>query len=157
MYYVYQREDGGHVITDDFGLLVYPDRLMKIAKNYADHIKTLGGSQAVSSINAERIADWEDRTISPRILIERWVYVMTDGALCKIGVSKDVERRRKEIEKEIGSQLQIIYTLKTRQAFEIERSLHKQFQEKHHHQEWFALTSDDLAEIEALREKHLDE
>lgn len=75
-----------------------------------------------------------------------FMYCQATG-LTKIGRSTNVEFRRREIERSIGESLEVLHVIKSQKYVAAERRLHKRYSAKHHHDEWFALTEDDLAAL----------
>jgi hypothetical protein len=64
----------------------------------------------------------------------------------KIGVTKDIEKRRKSL-KTGNPFLSIIASIKTKYAFELEGELHKELKENNMSGEWFNVGEDDIDRI----------
>ena len=80
--------------------------------------------------------------------IKRNVYVMECQGMYKIGVSKDVEKRQKQLTK-TPIPVNIIYiSPQIDYAYECERNLHEIFEEKKIMGEWFLLNDYDIEAIE---------
>lgn len=79
------------------------------------------------------------------------VYIcQSDIGLFKIGCSVNPERRIKELG--IGSSIRhkIIYTVNSNNMFELEKKLHKIFESKKQHSEWFRLDDKDFDYIKGI-------
>lgn len=71
----------------------------------------------------------------------------TDG-LFKIGFSRDVDRRVREIASD--GKISLLHTIGTGSAINLERDLHRRFKSKLVGREWFALNDDDVRLIRSL-------
>jgi len=113
------------------------------------------------SVDAERYnrtKRWHDarnrgparRSDSPGI-----VYVAKCNGAYKIGLSKNPRRRLKEIEREKGSPVKLVYELHTSEMYQTESALHHLFWNRHLEGEWFNLDEADLEYIAWIQREGL--
>jgi len=69
------------------------------------------------------------------------------GFPIKIGVARDVRRRRKNLQTGNPSLLKIMGWIKSENDFNLENSLHKLFSYRHHRGEWFDIEAADILPI----------
>jgi len=79
------------------------------------------------------------------------VYLFTDGALHKIGItSRTVASRIKQVEQDCGKKLTCAWSLFVDDAAALESQLHNAFSEKRIKGEWFNLSPEDVAYIMSI-------
>lgn len=85
-----------------------------------------------------------------RLRQRRWVYFIRSGETgpIKIGISRDVARRKGELEREEKEKLTVLATVEGTMADE--RTLHQRFAEHRLHGEWFAPVPELLSHIATL-------
>lgn len=77
-----------------------------------------------------------------------YVYFAKSGiGLTKIGKTSNLQKRIKQLEKEVQSNLEVIHTIPSDNAYQTEQSFHKRFEEKRVNGEWFLLDELDIEEI----------
>ncbi len=72
-----------------------------------------------------------------------------EGGCCriKIGVAKDIERRRSNLQTGNSSELSLLGWINTDEAFALERRLHRDFHKTHVRGEWFAIEPADVLPV----------
>ena len=70
--------------------------------------------------------------------------------LTKIGRTKDIDRRKEELEKDIPD-IEIIYTISSGNTVRDEKNIHKIFEDKRVKGEWFALSNEDIQSIKNIQ------
>lgn len=80
-----------------------------------------------------------------------FVYLMKGRDMYKIGRSEDVSRRKKQIEKQWQTNIELIHEFKCKDMAKEESALHTRFWDKRVHGEWFALNLDDIAYIKSIQ------
>jgi len=79
------------------------------------------------------------------------VYVFKNlEGLYKVGYTDDLERRKRHLEKALGQPLELAIFAESAFGFVVETILHKKFQDKWDHGEWYRLGQDDLSFIQEL-------
>lgn len=73
------------------------------------------------------------------------VYLMECGGRYKIGVSADVDRRLKQLDKRPFELLLVTYSELFEDAYTAEKVLHKQYEKYRVYGEWFDIPQDELA------------
>jgi hypothetical protein len=74
-----------------------------------------------------------------------YVYLLTDGELYKIGVTRgSIKKRIDKLQTGNPYQIAVIHTYETEYPFKIESMLHNQHQAKKVNNEWFNLSKDDI-------------
>ena len=76
---------------------------------------------------------------------EGYVYLMQWEDEYKIGKAKDVERRRKRIASELDRDITVLHQIFSTDYTRAEFDLHRKYEDKCIHGEWFALDDDDVA------------
>ena len=76
-----------------------------------------------------------------------FVYVLFDGELWKIGKALDISRRKKQIERQLGKDLELLHSIESTDYTRSEAEMHRRYKHCRVKGEWFALSSDELAEI----------
>ena len=74
-----------------------------------------------------------------------YVYLAKSGRYLKIGQTNAVGRRERELVIQLPEKLSIVHKIITDDPVGIERYWHKRFEAKRANEEWFALSSDDVA------------
>lgn len=83
------------------------------------------------------------------------VYIAKCNGAYKIGLSKNPQRRLKDIEYQQGSPVKLIYGINTEGMFQTESALHHLFYDKRIEGEWFDLSEDDLEYIAWIQREGL--
>jgi hypothetical protein len=78
------------------------------------------------------------------------LYIITDGEKYKIGYSKDVASRKRQLQTANGSLLEIIFEFKTVHGMKLERSIQRAMKHKNIIGEWFHLEKEDITKIKEL-------
>lgn len=75
----------------------------------------------------------------------QWVYCFynPDSGLTKIGVSNNINRRKKDLEYSSGSDLILLYSVKCYEHLFLEKLLHSYFSDYRRNGEWFRLSTHD--------------
>jgi hypothetical protein len=79
-----------------------------------------------------------------------YVYVIQAGPYYKIGVSRKVSRRIRQLSTLPPFDLELVCTIKTDDMFALERTLHEKFSSKRINGEWFSLSDSDVQFIKSL-------
>lgn len=67
----------------------------------------------------------------------QYVYFISDGEYCKIGVTYNLDKRLKQLQTGNPKELKIIHSIRTRHPYELENELHNIFRTKNTRYEWF--------------------
>ncbi|MCK9575748.1 MAG: GIY-YIG nuclease family protein [Candidatus Pacearchaeota archaeon] len=78
------------------------------------------------------------------------LYIITDGEKYKIGYSKDVANRKRQLQTANGSLLDIVFEFETVHGMKLERSIQRSMKHKNIIGEWFDLEKEDIAKIKEL-------
>jgi Meiotically up-regulated gene 113 len=76
---------------------------------------------------------------------KQYVYAVQGGDLVKLGISKNPANRLKDFQPSSPVELRIIAT--ARGNWRTERWLHKHFEARRAHNEWFAITPDEVIDV----------
>jgi len=80
-----------------------------------------------------------------------YVYLFRSGKFHKIGRSNHHGRRAYEIALQLPEKLEVVHTIETDDAVEIERYWHQRFEGRRRNGEWFQLTKADVAAFKRRR------
>lgn len=139
--------EDGYYLTDGNGLMLYSDELLDIGKNLIKFAK-LHNNQEIERYNNKRKKEFYNQIISwvktPKEKPKGYIYIMECGGKYKIGLSKDVERRKKELDKRPFA-VNIVYKSPLiEDIYEIEKELHYRFENKKINGEWFNIDNNDI-------------
>ena len=84
----------------------------------------------------------------------KYIYLIKLDEYYKIGVSNDVEKRKKQLATGTPEDHIIIKKFKSKYPFKVENLLHRTFKSKLINKEWFDLTTDDINNFNNLCEKY---
>lgn len=77
------------------------------------------------------------------------IYLITDGEFFKIGrTKKDVDKRLRELQTGNSSELQVLYSVKVKNASQVEATMHRKYNHCKQINEWFDLSSDNISSFE---------
>ena len=74
---------------------------------------------------------------------DHFVYVFKVNDLCKIGRTRNPQRRISQLQTAIPFTLEVVYLVPT-QHHDLERALHRRFEDKRRRGEWYALQPTDI-------------
>lgn len=77
--------------------------------------------------------------VKERTPVSKYVYLMDNGRFCKIGVSNDVEARRRTIEMMSGMDVRLVHSVWSTDALWLEQHLHDELSDHRRRGEWFEL------------------
>ena len=78
------------------------------------------------------------------------VYLIRSANLVKIGISNDVEKRMKGLYGNSPTPMELVDAFgpfSDKDAYKIERYMHKLYKDKNDHGEWFRINDDDVSNI----------
>lgn len=96
--------------------------------------------------NIHKLPDYEHTTPTPC----KYVYLLRSKDYHKIGITKDVEYRLKQLQTASPYEIKVITAIKIDNAEKLEKELHKRYSANHIRGEWFELPT---SEVDALREE----
>lgn len=75
-----------------------------------------------------------------------YVYLIEDidNNRYKIGVTKNLKSRLKNLQTGNSNQIKLIYSFETEYPFRLEKMLHNRFNEFHYHNEWYDLDEESI-------------
>lgn len=73
-----------------------------------------------------------------------YVYLLKGGGYYKIGLSRNVYRRWREVSPKLPFEVEIVCTIATDDMHKLETTLHKRFADKRENGEWFKLDDSDV-------------
>lgn len=152
-------EDDDYILVDQGGFVMTMDEVMTYFAQVVSGTELVGDSQIEEHNRAIRrkhgldldASNFADRPAPKpkrtRRMASGFVYLMTNGDLFKIGVSKDVERRRREIENASGFPVEIVSSGFYDDMLGAELEFHDRYREMRRRGEWFELTPEQVASI----------
>jgi hypothetical protein len=87
----------------------------------------------------------EPSTDESESVVEGYVYMMKSGEHYKIGKSKDLDRRQREIRTQMPESVDYTHFIKTDDMAGIERYWHRRFEKQRVNGEWFKLSRLDIS------------
>ena len=92
---------------------------------------------------------------SERVLVNQqsqigYVYLLAGGGYCKIGCSRNAEKRRGQISPKLPFKVEPICTIVSGDMYGLETELHRRFADKRTNGEWFELDPEDIEYIKGL-------
>lgn len=145
--YLINNCEDGYYLTDGNGFMLDSDELLDIGKNLIKFAK-LHDNQDIERYNNKRrdefyneITSW---TKTPKEKPKGYIYIMECGGKYKIGLSKDVERRKKELDNRPFA-VNIVYKSPLiEDVYDKEKELHLIHRKQKVGGEWFELNQRDI-------------
>jgi len=163
-----QDEDGRLYIYGDDGLILRSAEINEILKAITPFYDAHSDEQ-IDENNARQQEYLENRRNRRNAATEEWgrekradlaeraktdgyVYLVQCGDRFKIGMSKDPTKRIKQLASSaaISAPLELICTIKTEDAKQLEAALHDRFSDNRVYHEWFTLSPQDVQSIKEL-------
>ena len=147
--YVINSDKDGYYLSDGNGLILEKEELLDIGKNLIKFAKK-HDLDIIEHNNFTRLHmyDWlKDLDKKPKQKTKSKIYIMECAGKYKIGMSKDIERRCKQLNNR-PCEVNIIYKSDfIEDAFEAEQILHSIYKEKRIGGEWYNLDDKDILTI----------
>lgn len=154
MVYKINEHKDGYFLSDGHGFLLESDALLDIGQNLIKFAK----KHKADIEEANRIKEYEYEQMfkgylkEPKPKPKGQIYIMECGGYYKIGVSKNVNRRQKQLDNR-PFKVNIIYESPViKDYFSIEKKIHTQYEDKRINGEWFNLGQNDINTIKAFLE-----
>lgn len=150
--YVINKTEDGYFLSDGNGFAIEGEELFEIGINLLRFAKKhekdleLHNIQRRAEIEQE-LREWESKSNVPKPKTKAHVYIMKCGEYYKIGFSKDVERRARELDRRPYKVNVIYISPATEYAYEIEQGLHEWLEEYRVSGEWYDLPQDMIEAI----------
>lgn len=149
---LYATDQGGFVMTRDEALRIF-HRLIAGIDAIGDETIEAHNREVLAGLRQDPRSRYADDSSSarrtpppkpPRPDRPGDVYLLTNGLLYKIGVSKDVRRRAREIERSSGLPVAILAFRRVPDMLTAELELHERYASYRREGEWFDLPEDEL-------------
>ena len=137
---VYENDDGFLVVGDNAGFWKTPDELLEIAGELIRTARLLADEIEEHNFNQEEYLDNLMTTHHHKKEskhVARCVYMLECGDRYKIGMSKDVERRIKELDKRPFEIRLVAKSELTENAYQIEQRIHQRAEPYRISGEWY--------------------
>ena len=156
--YLINNCEDGYYLTDGNGFMLNSDELLDIGANLIKFAK-IHNNNEIEEYNQEKYQEIEDRMNdwlnTPKRKSKSSIYIMECGGKYKIGVSKNLETRKKQLDNR-PYPVNIIYKSGLiEEPYNKEQELHSAFKEKRIGGEWFELTEQDIISIKNYLEECL--
>lgn len=149
-YMIYDSDDGCF-ITDNMGYYMEAEQMVEISNKLIKTAKEKGMKKAITDHNSERKNEVEkimnDHTPRKKEPTKAYIYIMECGGKYKIGVSKDVEKRKKQLDNRPFPVNIIFISPLIEDAYVFEKALHDIYTDRKIDGEWFDLTDDEVKTI----------
>lgn len=83
-------------------------------------------------------------TVTSNKGVSDYIYIMKAADKIKIGITKDVEKRRKSLYYSSPCEVEILYSTRVPNTRKVEKELHSKYDVERSHGEWFNLTEDQV-------------
>ncbi len=80
-----------------------------------------------------------------------FVYLLFDGELWKIGKAKEIASRKKDIEHQVGKQLELVHSIKSSDYSRAEAEMHFRYKHCRIRGEWFNLSTQEIEDIRKIK------
>lgn len=146
--------EDGYYLTDNHGFILKSEELMDIGQNLIRFAKK--HNKSILEYNKEKGNELHREIASCYKTTKKtpkgYIYIMECGEKYKIGLSKNIERRKKELDNR-PFPVNIIYKSKLiDNVYKIEEEIHSHFKEKQINGEWFDLNENDIRVIKEYLE-----
>ena len=150
--YVISEHNGGYVINDCNGFLMTPEQMIEISRGLM--LCAMQDEGEINAYNEKRKIEFEEQLHADNDKPKKekdkgYVYLFECGGKYKIGLSRDVERRIRELD---YRPFRINLITKSRllaDPFSVERELHARYEYLRLTGEWFALRTKEINEIKS--------
>lgn len=153
--YVINPHEDGCYLSDGNGFILESDDLLDIGKNLISFAKKHKEDIIIHNkeVKAKLYNYWNDVEKEPKLKKSGHIYIMECGGKYKIGNSKNVEKRKKQLDNR-PFPVSIIYKSPViEEVYDIETMLHDVYKAKRISGEWFDLTDEDITEIKNYLEE----
>ena len=152
--YLINEHKDGYYLSDGNGFLLESEELLDIGQNLIKfakkHKKSIEEANKIRKQEFEQT--WNGYLKEPKPKPKGQIYIMECGGYYKIGVSKNVSRRQKQLDNR-PFKVNIIYESDViKDYFSIEKKIHTQYEDKRINGEWFNLGQNDINTIKAFLE-----
>lgn len=145
--YVINKHDDGYYLTNSTGFILEIDELIDIGENLIKFAKKHDNDEIKeynNKISKKLNEDYYNLLKQPKPKPNGYIYVMECGGRYKIGVSKNVILRKKQLDNR-PFPVNIVYKSPLiEDVFEMERTLHEVYSDNRIYGEWFNLDDKDL-------------
>lgn len=143
----YELESYGEfsVLCDGYGFIVDPEKMLSIAHRLVKTVDRFGDDiiKYNHKLKKTRLKKQKHTKIDKRSRI----YLLESGGLYKVGISKNVERRVKELDNRPFKVKIVCYSDLMKNAQRIEKKLHREFAAHNVYGEWFEFNEDELETV----------
>ena len=101
-----------------------------------------------SGFNLRREVNKDIESIIPE---QGFVYLMFDGELWKIGKALNIASRKKQLERQVGKQLELLHSIKSDDYSRAEAEMHFRYKDCRIRGEWFDLKPQELEAIYTIK------
>lgn len=153
--YLINEHEDGYFLTDGQGYILESEDLIDIGKNLIKFAKKHKNDIIeTNKKTTEELRNFlKDYIKTPKPKPSGQIYIMECGGYYKIGVSKNVKRRQKELDRR-PFKVNIIYESKiVEDCYSVEEMLHNRFSQKRINGEWFNLNNNDIEIIKTILEE----
>lgn len=147
--------EDGYYLTDGNGLMLTSEeifdigtKLIKFSKLHNEDILQYNKKRQ-DELNCQ-MSNWKS---TPKEKPKGHIYIMECGGKYKIGVSKDIERRRKQLDNKPFPVTIIYKSPLIKNVYDIEKEIHSVYDEKRIAGEWFELNNNDIEAIKIYVEE----
>ena len=152
--YIINKHKDGYYLSDGNGFLLESDELLDIGQNLIKFAKK--NKESIKKVNQIRKQEFEQswgsylKKSKPKP--KGQIYIMECGGYYKIGVSKNIKQRQKQLNKR-PFKVNIIYKSPINEDYySMEKELHTQYDDKRINGEWFNLNQNDIETIKTILE-----
>lgn len=145
-----RETENGLVVVSEFGKVFTGEESEAIARMIVSASKS-GDDVKVASLMSKASRPYYSPFLN-RIPSPGFVYVVTDGELHKIGISKDVNKRIKSLQNANGREVNLCCAYWVGDAPVIEADIHAKYREHRQKGEWFDLNESQVREIAEMLE-----
>lgn len=148
--YVIREHNGGYLINDCNGFLMEPEQMIEISKGLM--LCAVQDEGKINAYNEKHKREFEEQlksfdTPHKKEKDKGYIYLFECGGKYKIGLSRDVERRIKELDYRPFTINLIAKSRLLTDPFNVERELHERYTKNKLTGEWFTLSENQVNEI----------
>jgi hypothetical protein len=138
------------LLMGSFGQVASRQEFLQLQRNFEWFYSRFSDAQIdeinnqAKTIKSERAQNRHNIQFSKE---QKYVYLIQSGLLFKIGITKNLDTRLSTIKTHTNAPVELIHSIKTEMALELERELHQRFNTVRSHGEWFSLTTEHVNEI----------
>lgn len=153
--YIIRKYENGYILNDGHGFIMTSEEMIELSKGLLN--VALSCKEEIDEHNKEQELYYEE--LNKRVNNEKGkhdkahIYLIECGGKYKIGLSRNVDRRLKELDYRPFEIKLVAKSSLIENPFDLERKLHKYFESSRINGEWFNLNNEQVEQVRVVLKK----